>query len=198
MSKTSSSTNHRTLSMSCIRNRWIIPLQKWSWFWRNVSFLRWCQSPSSSITKLSKRVFLYYMFDISTDFTLKKTTCCQCSILWILMNCRLMRVSPYWFVVHLTTSESHHDCMFNFPRASKWYTNVKQTQKMIPFIRHVSNFPGLPCMRIGSRKLDVSGNTVNIIENIDHSSRLLAPKFVWQQTTGLAVLSEFCIVFLKT
>ena len=55
------------------------------------------------------------MFDISTDFTLKKTTCCQCSILWILMNCRLMRASPYWFVVHLTTSESHHDCMFNFP-----------------------------------------------------------------------------------
>ena len=49
------------------------------------------------------------------------------------------------------------------------------------------------------RELDVWGNTVNIIQNIGHSSRLLA--CAWhasRQTTGFTVLSWFWVVFPRT
>ena len=52
------------------------------------------------------------------------------------------------------------------------------------------------------RRVHVRGNKINSIQIIDHSLRLftlcLRPWFVWEQTTGLTVLSWFWVEFQRT
>ena len=67
------------------------------------------ESISSSMTNLSLRVSPYLCSTFHQISTLEKTTCRQCSILSSLMSWRPIRVSPYLFAAHLTSSEVRSD-----------------------------------------------------------------------------------------
>ena len=115
------------LSMSCIAS-----FEDWSKIFRNRSFTLFkndrdlrerfdsvavSESISSSMTNLSIRVSSYLCSTFHQISTLEKTTCRQCSILSSLMSWRLIRVSPYLFAAHETSSEVRSDFQIGFLRA---------------------------------------------------------------------------------
>ena len=102
------------LSMSCIassgersnifRNRSSTLLKNDRDFRERIDSAAVSESISSSMTNLSYLCSTFHQIS-----TLEKTNCRQCSILSSLMSLRPIRVSPYLFAAHFTSSEVRAD-----------------------------------------------------------------------------------------